>query len=295
MEYGAENMDKKSNVTKDFDKAFENTYRILTGKIDINRAITSTNEIFILYDPYFLNAEELSDIINDIIDYYIETEEYEKCQELKNILNLSKRKINNLIKKITLDDDDEDVTPNTAQNTAHNIKANGLSSIDSLINMFKQYRGELNIANNADILKDVIKIKKDTIQYLSDIELWSLMSEKDKGIFNLDYNIFINWTSKLDDNSKKYYSERLINDLSLIPELNEESYNKGKYIYDYNSLVVSIVGESICISNYSEEKIKKLQKTLKKLGIIDSDIRTLIKDDKAIYTLIYSAKQPPTN
>ena len=70
------------------DLAFENTYKILTGKFNIDNLASQGNEIsYILYDPYKIEMNELTDMLNDIIDYFIETEEYEKCQELKNILD----------------------------------------------------------------------------------------------------------------------------------------------------------------------------------------------------------------
>ena len=80
-----------------------------------------------------------------------------------------------------------------------------------------------------------------------------------------------------------------MNDLPLIPVLGEEKYNHEEE-YNYNNLILTIIGEYICISNYSYEKIKRLQKILIVLGVKDSDIRVKQEDGETVYTLIYSSK-----
>jgi len=288
--YGTENMNEKLN-TEGLDVAFESTYRLMTGKTNISSIASSSKEVFILYDPYYLDILELKDIINDIIDYFIQTEEYEKCQELKEILESGDKGMNELIGKITLSEDENKEIIRTVNDT----RTGGLNSIDNLIDLFKQYKGRL----GSDITGEwqaKEKSKKYIPEHLSDPELWSLMVAEDKSIFEMDYNIFKQWTAKLDLDNKKYYSERLINNLPLIPVIQEEMYNKGQYTYDYNSLVVSVIGEFICISNYSQDKIHRLQKILEGLGITDSEIRVKTGDgDKTVYTLVYSSNQPPLN
>lgn len=276
--------------TEGIDVAFESTYRLVTGKTDITSVASSTSEVFILYDPYYLDIPELTDIVNDIIDYYIETEEYEKCQELKEILDSGKTGMTKLIEKITLSDEKDAEIIRNVKDT----RTGGLNSIDNLIDLFKQYKGRLGTDFPGEHQKET-KSKKYIPQYLSDTELWSLMVDEDKSIFQMDYKMFTKWTSKLDDENKRYYSERLINSLPLIPVIQEELYNKGSYTYDYNSLVVSVIGEYICISNYSKEKIDRLQKILLGLGISDSEVRVKTENDQTVYTLVYSSNQPPTN
>tara|TARA_R110001592_G_scaffold75219_5_gene227757 strand:+ start:1232 stop:2095 length:864 start_codon:yes stop_codon:yes gene_type:complete len=276
--------------TEGLDVAFESTYRLVTGKTDITSVASSTSEVFILYDPYYLDIPELTDIVNDIIDYYIETEEYEKCQELKEILDSGKIGMTKLIEKITLSDEKDAEIIRNVKDT----RTGGLNSIDNLIDLFKQYKGRLGTDLPEESAKE-IKSKKYIPEYLSDVELWSLMVDEDKSIFQMDFKMFIKWTSKLDDENKRYYSERLINNLPLIPVIQEELYNKGTYTYDYNSLVVSVIGEYVCISNYSKEKIHRLQKILIGLGITDSEIRVKSEKNETVYTLVYSSKQPPIN
>ena len=111
--------------TEGLDVAFESTYRLVTGKTDITSVASSTSEVFILYDPYYLDIPELTDIVNDIIEYYIETEEYEKCQELKEILDSGKKGLTELIKRITLSDEkDAEIIKNVKD-----TKTGGLNSI----------------------------------------------------------------------------------------------------------------------------------------------------------------------
>ena len=276
--------------TEGLDVAFESTYRLVTGKTDITSVASSSSEVFILYDPYFLDIPELTDIVNDIIDYFIETEEYEKCQELKEILESGKIGMTKLIEKITLSDEkDAEIIKNVKD-----TKTGGLNSIDNLIDLFKQYKGKLGTDLPGEVERE-IKSKKYIPEHLSDTELWSLMIDEDKSIFQMDYIMFKKWTAKLDEENKRYYSERLINNLPLIPIIQEELYNKGSYTYDYNSLVVSVIGEFVCVSNYNKDKIYRLQKILIGLGITDSEIRVKTEQNQTVYTLVYSSKQPPTN
>tara|TARA_R110000744_G_scaffold151931_3_gene265650 strand:+ start:814 stop:1662 length:849 start_codon:yes stop_codon:yes gene_type:complete len=280
-------MDEELNI-EGMELAFESTYKLVTGKISIEKvAEGGVGETFILYDPFDVSIPELKDILNDIIDYYIESEEYEKCQEIKNILESGTENIVTLIEKITLPDTE---SADTVQNI-NDTKSEGLNSIDNLISLFKQYRNNY----DPDKLEKDLKPKKYIPEYLSAVELWSLMTDKDKTIFEDDYSLFTKWTDKLDDDNKKYYSERLISNLPLIPVIQEELYNKGEYTYDYSSLVVTMIGEFVCISNYSKEKIDKLQKVLINLGIVDSEIRTKkgTGENDTVYTLVYSSKQPP--
>ena len=287
MENFEEYMNSNTPQPAGLDIAFKNTYKIVTGKLSIKKVThNSHRDVFLLYDPFYLDIAELKDILNDIIDFYIETEEYEKCQELKNLLNSDPNELKELIEKITLKD--TDVV--SEKDSRHN----GLNSIDSLIDLFKQHRDfDPNKIKNAGRWPQAKHGKKYIPQFLSDMEMWSLMKKSDKNIFENNYTLFTKWTSELENEDKKYYSERLINGISLLPIVQEDIYNISKNTYDYNSLVVSIIDEFICISNYSSERINKLQKLLKGLGVNDSEIRIKLEDDVPIYTLVYSSKQPP--
>ena len=61
------------------DNSIINSYYVLTGKATIED-IVSCQE----FPMFFINPEDELDegSLNDMLDYFISTEEYEKCQEL---------------------------------------------------------------------------------------------------------------------------------------------------------------------------------------------------------------------
>ena len=65
------------------DDSIINSYYILTGKATIDDIIERQE-----FPMFFINpSDELDeDILNDMLDYFISTEEYEKCQELVELL-----------------------------------------------------------------------------------------------------------------------------------------------------------------------------------------------------------------
>jgi hypothetical protein len=63
------------------DEAYYNAYLIITNRMTLDELITSKGEItFIPYDPGVPETIEL--ILDDMIDYFSSTEEYEICAEL---------------------------------------------------------------------------------------------------------------------------------------------------------------------------------------------------------------------
>lgn len=65
---------------KDFDEAYVNTYRVIIGE--------KVDEGWVLYDP---TCESPYDFIPELIDYFENLEDYEKCQKLKTIADDLKR------------------------------------------------------------------------------------------------------------------------------------------------------------------------------------------------------------
>ena len=64
--------------------AYENTYLIVTKKVTIEdimqEALESGDFVFLPFDPSNLHTVEL--ILDDVISYFEDCEEYEKCAEL---------------------------------------------------------------------------------------------------------------------------------------------------------------------------------------------------------------------
>ena len=68
------------NNEKCFNDAYENTYVIVTGKQSFEELLESRDcDLYFIDDP----SNDLSvELIDDLVEHFIRTEEYEKCQEL---------------------------------------------------------------------------------------------------------------------------------------------------------------------------------------------------------------------
>ena len=63
------------------DEAYRNAYAIATGKLTVRQLLRKADDmIFLPFDPSA--PETFAMIIDDIIQYFEDTEEYEKCAEL---------------------------------------------------------------------------------------------------------------------------------------------------------------------------------------------------------------------
>tara|TARA_R110002020_G_scaffold70653_2_gene183311 strand:+ start:5035 stop:5277 length:243 start_codon:yes stop_codon:yes gene_type:complete len=74
---------------EELDTAMNNGYHILMGDITIDDLVSNVNKtkLYIAFDPDKLQSDDYWDsVVNSMIDYFIETEEYEKCAELKKLL-----------------------------------------------------------------------------------------------------------------------------------------------------------------------------------------------------------------
>ena len=63
------------------DEAYRNAYAVATGKLSVRELLDkSPDMIFLPFDPS--KPETFNLVVNDIIKYFEEHEEYEKCSEL---------------------------------------------------------------------------------------------------------------------------------------------------------------------------------------------------------------------
>jgi hypothetical protein len=308
----------EGTMTEDqgLDKAFETTYLVVTGKLKLEDLGGTGKEVFMLYDPILVEENELRDVLNDVIDYYVETEEYEKCQEIKNILdsNLSK-----LIPKITYSDKlIEKFTDKTNPQTLGNVLSSSLTkkqkedSIDKMIDILKHFsETEKNRKASKSKKKKQYSTKDITVE-----EFWSILSSEDRDIFSNDLIIFENWTKKLDIKVKEYYIERLVDGKPLIPPFEGFNADPSKYTWgswpsfnenekynpdeayeseeeiDYeNKVVISFIDNFTCISNYDIAKINRIKFQLLSFGILETEIRTKKIENKILYTLVYDSHQ----
>ena len=69
--------------------ANDNTFNILTGKVTIKELFNQDIDVPLLVDPSqeFLSNTTKIEILDGMIDYYVEVEEYEKCSELLKLKN----------------------------------------------------------------------------------------------------------------------------------------------------------------------------------------------------------------
>ena len=69
------------NKAEDFIEGYmlDLTYDIVTQKKHLKDLINSDNEIILSYDPFLIGETDQSWLLQDLIDYYVDTEEYEKC------------------------------------------------------------------------------------------------------------------------------------------------------------------------------------------------------------------------
>tara|TARA_B110001454_G_C12424876_1_gene310970 strand:+ start:260 stop:517 length:258 start_codon:yes stop_codon:yes gene_type:complete len=74
------------------DLAMNNAYNILIGDKSMEEVINQDSEIILLPDPE-ISDEELSE---DLIEYFISTEEYEKCSEIRDMIKFRKM-VDNII------------------------------------------------------------------------------------------------------------------------------------------------------------------------------------------------------
>ena len=76
-----------------FSKAHYNTYRIVTGKIDFEDLVESESTILLMCEPSdFADYDKIISVCKDLIDYYQEEEEYEKCAEINKVIKIYERK-----------------------------------------------------------------------------------------------------------------------------------------------------------------------------------------------------------
>jgi hypothetical protein len=63
------------------DEAYRNAYKVATGKMTIRELLDSAEDmIFLPFDPS--SPSTFSLVVDDIIQYFSDAEEYEKCAEL---------------------------------------------------------------------------------------------------------------------------------------------------------------------------------------------------------------------
>jgi hypothetical protein len=97
-------MESKKEI--EMDNAFETTYQIVTGDMSIEMLVGREASINLLYDPFQLSKKGFVDVIEWLMEYYIEQEEYMRCAKLRDIL-ADKKSHASIIDEIVLDELDD--------------------------------------------------------------------------------------------------------------------------------------------------------------------------------------------
>ena len=71
-------------------RAFRNSYNLITERKTINDIVQSTGGLLIAHDP----SKDLKtpELLN-MMDYFVETEEYEKCSEIRDLIKKIKTNV----------------------------------------------------------------------------------------------------------------------------------------------------------------------------------------------------------
>ena len=80
-------IDRIEAERKLLDTAFRNSYKIITGKLTFENIIEETGQFLIAHNPDKIIKKD--DLIN-MMSYFTETEEYEKCAKIRDIIKTHK-------------------------------------------------------------------------------------------------------------------------------------------------------------------------------------------------------------
>jgi|TARA_R110000796_G_scaffold41113_1_gene101467 hypothetical protein len=72
----------------DEDKCMNNSYLLVTGKKNLEEFFKNQEDVFFMHNPDEPILDGNYAVYDVLIDHFIYTEEYEKCQELKNLKEL---------------------------------------------------------------------------------------------------------------------------------------------------------------------------------------------------------------
>jgi hypothetical protein len=75
----------KIHAYENLDKAMQNGYLIITGRITFEDLLLD-DEVWLSFD---ISDYDEENVLKDLIEYFEETEEYEKCQELTHLLKMN--------------------------------------------------------------------------------------------------------------------------------------------------------------------------------------------------------------
>ena len=278
--------------TPDINEAFETTYQLIIGDMSIEMLVKKEPAVSLLYDPFELSKVDFIAVVEWLIEYYIEQEEYLRCAKLRDILSDSSSH-DTILNEIVLDDSDDEIEFHPGPDK----RDDKTRVLDTLIDTLKNM--DQNIFANG--FKDFIK--NEPLNDITDSEMWSIMSEEDKDIFKGSFAEFYAWVSTLQGSIRDGYITRLLDDEPLIPidlsdvEMQEEYFSDDMDFEDeeedldyINNVVVSFLDGYTIMSHANKEKLLSIKSDLIKHGVLCVELR---EKDK-IYSLVYHSSEKPS-
>ena len=69
------------------DLCMRNSYELLLGKKTMDQLVDKNDKLYLIFSPEYKIVSMEDDVYDSLIDYFIYTEEYEKCEEILNLKN----------------------------------------------------------------------------------------------------------------------------------------------------------------------------------------------------------------
>ena len=243
----------------------------------------------LLYNPFDLTNKAFLLLLDDLIEHYIDTEEYLKCAKLRDI-KAAKDSHDDIINDIILDVYEEDVE------FYPEYEPQDPSPLGKIIDSIKNIDPKLFSKGFKNF------IKSESIDDITDAEMWAIMNSEDKSIFKNSFADFYKWVSMLSEEIRDVYIDRLLDDKPLIPVDNISEKMKEEYLEDdieftddkenidyVNNVVISFLDKYTIMSHTNLEKLKEIKGSLIMHGILDIEMRK--KGD--VHSLVYKSSQKP--
>lgn len=269
-----------NQMDKTMVNAFEMTYKMIIGLLTIKELLMRYKNIELLYDPYDLTSVEFEDILDDMLNHYISTEEYEKCAKIRDIIDKPKTHIK-IMENLMIDVSDSEFLQNQI------LPDKNTNPIDSLIGKLKSMGQKALEERFRDMMREVKNSE------ITDSEIWALMTPADRDIFVNNYTIFHKWIISLTTAIRDEYVSRLTDNKPLIPRGDEMDYVMARLNtldspnYDKN-VVISYMDNYTIISHSNYTKLMEIKDVLTANGVTDIEFRTKKNNnDYTVYSLVY--------
>jgi hypothetical protein len=272
------------------EEVFETTYQIVIGDMSVEMLLNKKPTANLLYNPFELTNKGFILLLDDLIEHYIDIEEYLKCAVLRDIRS-DKGSHENIINDIILDvyeEEDIEFHPDYEREDP--------SPLGKIIESIKHVDPKIFSKGFKNF------IKSESIDDITDAEMWAIMNSEDKSIFKDSFADFYKWVSILSEEIRDVYIDRLLDDKPLIPADNITDKMKEEYLEDdidftedmenidyVNNVVISFLDKYTIMSHTDLAKLKEIRTSLIMHGILDIELRK--KGD--VHSLVYCSSQKP--